>query len=569
MPNPDGDGDRPTLSAKARAGAWIRRRARIDARALAALRIALGLLLVADACLRWTDLEAHYTDAGLLPAQRLPELYPLAGALGLPSLGLGAWAFHLVLAGLVLAGVLLVLGVGSRWVALGALGLLALVQARNPLVLHAGDSLLRRLLFWAVFLPLGSRWSVDARRRGPGPAHVANAASLGLFTQVVVVYAANLLHKIETAGNWLDGTALAYVLHGDIYAALGGPRLAELPLEALAALNYLWLGLLATAPLLVLTTGRRRLALVAAFALGHLGMAATLRLGLFPAISLAGLIAFLPASLWDRLEGSAARPVPSPASSQALSPSASIRSTGSRTSAALTAASGARADAGEPDPSEPVGPTDPAGTDDPRAPPGSVGEEPVPTTSGPSRREDGVGSAAPEAGRASSARGRLAGPVQAGVAVLIVLLLVWNLAGLGFVDAPGMVTSMADPDDYGWRMFAAAPEADEWLVAPATLADGSRTDARHEGPTAWERPSRGHAYLDTRWRKYERSLEADDELLTAYADYLCTGALAGVDRPIVNLTIQRIRQPISIEGGPPGDLEVQTLLDHRCSSRGG
>src|SRR5215218_10030031 len=44
-----------------------------DLRSLAAFRVVLGLLMLADLASRATDLRAHYTDAGVLPRTVLLE----------------------------------------------------------------------------------------------------------------------------------------------------------------------------------------------------------------------------------------------------------------------------------------------------------------------------------------------------------------------------------------------------------------------------------------------------------------------------------------------------------------
>ena len=63
-------------------------------------------------------------------------------------------------------------------------------MARNPVVLHGGDMTIRLMLFWAVFLPTGARFSVDAGRK-PAAVQPTRALSLGtaaLTFQVCFVY---------------------------------------------------------------------------------------------------------------------------------------------------------------------------------------------------------------------------------------------------------------------------------------------------------------------------------------------------------------------------------------------
>jgi hypothetical protein len=47
--------------------------------------------------------------------------------------------------------------------------MLVSVHGRNPTLMQGGDHLMRAMLFWSIFLPLGARWSFDAAGREPGP----------------------------------------------------------------------------------------------------------------------------------------------------------------------------------------------------------------------------------------------------------------------------------------------------------------------------------------------------------------------------------------------------------------
>lgn len=270
----------------------------VDRRALAALRISVGCLLLADLAIRSRDLVAHYTDAGVLPRALLHEQYgglaSLAFAHGLSG---AAWVQGLlfVLAGV--AALAMILGYRSRLATAVSFLLLVSLHARNPVLLNAGDSLLRRLLLWGLFLPLGSRWSVDALRGGRGSGPVAGVATAALLLQVVIIYVVNGVIKLR-GGAWLSGTAIRLVFELDHLTVYLGDRLAEFPM-LLQGLGWLWLGLLVASPLLVVLRGRPRAVLAGLFAAMHLGMFLTMRLGLFPLVSIAALLAFLPPRVWD------------------------------------------------------------------------------------------------------------------------------------------------------------------------------------------------------------------------------------------------------------------------------
>src|SRR5262249_20163344 len=159
-----------------------------DVRSLAVLRMALGSILLADLWVRSRDLAAMYTDDGIAPVAFVRNL--TSG---------GQWSLHLLGGALwyqatlfVLAAVLAVaLGVGfrTRLATIGSWILLASLHVRLPVVLNAGDTLLRVLLFWGMFLPLGSCWSLDVRKVGPRPGgRVATPATAAYIIQLAIVY---------------------------------------------------------------------------------------------------------------------------------------------------------------------------------------------------------------------------------------------------------------------------------------------------------------------------------------------------------------------------------------------
>lgn len=277
--------------------AFVRRRVTIDRRSLAAFRIALGLVVLVDITRRVRDLRAFYTDSGVLPRSLLATLYPGYGSASLHALS-GSVAFQALLFALAaVAAVAMLVGYRTRLAVFLSLLLVVSVQLRNPLVLNSGDVLLRRLLFWGLFLPLGSRWGVDAT--GEGEAAVVGPATVGLLAQVVVVYATNAVVKLR-ADVWLRGDAVRYAFELDHFTILLGNALAGwAPLLTVA--DWLWLALLVISPLLVLSTGRLRAALVGAFVAVHAGMALTLQLGVFPLVSIASLLPLLPGGVWARV----------------------------------------------------------------------------------------------------------------------------------------------------------------------------------------------------------------------------------------------------------------------------
>lgn len=281
----------------------------IDPRALAALRIALGSLVLLDLVLRARSIEAFYTDTGVFPRAALAGSYPAVSRFSVHALSGALWwqALLFLVAGCV--AVALVVGYRTRLATVVSLVLLVSLHLRNPVVLNAGDVVFRRLLLWSCFLPLGRRWSLDAVRRtspqvtGSGRAashsRIVGVASAALLLQVVTVYTTNVLFKLRS-DVWLSGSAVERALAMEKFSMPLGDLLVQLPL--LELVNWLWLGLLASAPLLVLFTGRARTIHAALFAFVHVGMLVTMALGIFPLVLIAALLVFLPAPVWSTVE---------------------------------------------------------------------------------------------------------------------------------------------------------------------------------------------------------------------------------------------------------------------------
>ncbi len=292
MPEPS---PRPRTSAKR----ILSTRFGVDTRALALLRIAMGALILVDLFYRSLNLSAFYTDRGVFPRSALEQIRPLMHDLSLHALS-GGLVFQIVLfVALALGAVALMVGFRTRLATALCLVLLGSLHIRNPFVLNAGDSTLLMLLFWSLFLPLGDRFSVDARRSGEPVRYVADLASAAILLQVVLIYSMNAYFKLQT-GHWVNGEAIQYTFNIDRFSTPVGGWLAHLP-QALIVAGWVWLILLMVSVLLIVTTGRLRVLLVALFLSVHLGMFLTMRLGVFPLISMAALLPFLPPAFWDNV----------------------------------------------------------------------------------------------------------------------------------------------------------------------------------------------------------------------------------------------------------------------------
>lgn len=281
----------------------------IDSRTLAAFRIAVGCVLLVDLAIRATDLGTMYTDQGMFPRADVLRRYTGIWNWSF-HFASGTWGYQAFLFGVSgVLGLAMLLGIGTRWVTIGSWLMAISIQNRVPPILNGGDGLLRMLLFWAMFLPIGQVWSLDAwraKRRGSGGGDVVDSpvlsvASAAILLQMAFMYFFSAVFKTDVT--WLKGDIIAGTLAHDFYAKplgtvfLGSPLLLRGLTVGVFVLE--WVG-----PLLLFCprfTGGVRLAVVAMLAAMHLCIEVTLTVGMFSMVSLAGLVLFLPGRLWDRL----------------------------------------------------------------------------------------------------------------------------------------------------------------------------------------------------------------------------------------------------------------------------
>lgn len=275
----------------------------VDLRSLALFRICIALLILADLIRRSEDLTAHYTDAGVMPRRAMKELFNYTGSwLSFHFMG-GSFLFEVTL--FVMAGLfafLLLIGYRSRLFAFLSWLMLISLHDRNIMVLYGGDALLRVMLFWGLFMPLGARFSVDAAFNSfspPSSPRILSAATFAFVIQICLVYWTATAFKWNS--EWLGGKAVGYALYIDQFATDAGLWLkAQKPL--IPSLTYLTLFMEFIGPFFAFSpifTGPLRTLTAFAFMLMHFAFATFLALGLFPFICSTAWVFFLPSWFWD------------------------------------------------------------------------------------------------------------------------------------------------------------------------------------------------------------------------------------------------------------------------------
>ena len=272
-------------------------RARIDTRTLAVFRVFVGVLIVADVLARSRNFHFFYTEEGVVPlelAQRATGDYVVS----VYYLTTDPTIIALLFAVQILLALQLIAGYKTRVAIVLSFLFVVSLDHRNTFVLSYADILFRLLLFWAIFLPLGERWSIDAVHAAREPRQsFAGVASVLILCQMVTMYFVNGLHKRQNE-LWTGGEATPHILGLDHITFLLGNTVRAVP-TVLQFGGLGWYYAMLASPLLLLLTGRKRLLFALPFLGGHLMFALTVRIGAFPYVALAGLLLFVQTQPWE------------------------------------------------------------------------------------------------------------------------------------------------------------------------------------------------------------------------------------------------------------------------------
>ena len=275
----------------------------LDLRSLALFRICLGLILIADLIVRAEHLEDYYTDLGVLPRSFLIDnyLHPCQWSFHLLS---GETLIQIILFGVaILFALALIMGYQTRMVTIISWVFLVSLQNRNLMVNDHGDLVLRLLLFWSIFLPLGAKFSVDEIKKGKSfETEFFSVGTMALILQICFIYWFTVLWK--SSALWTkEFSAIYYAFNLDYLSKPLAKFLLNYP-TLLKSLTCSTLYIEFYIPFLLFIprfTKVLRLIVISIFIGLHTSFILCLYLGLFPLISITAWLVLIPSLFWDKI----------------------------------------------------------------------------------------------------------------------------------------------------------------------------------------------------------------------------------------------------------------------------
>ena len=169
-----------------------------DLRALAFMRIGVAIAILVDLLIRVSDLEAFYSDSGVLPLELLfrngwNEYFVSVHTIS------GLWQVQLILFLFsFFCAFMLLIGYRTQLFTVLSWFMLLSLHNRNGFILQGGDDLLRMILFWCMFIPWGNRYSYDSIQLSGTRKNSMIPISIALFAyllQISYLYTGSALLK--------------------------------------------------------------------------------------------------------------------------------------------------------------------------------------------------------------------------------------------------------------------------------------------------------------------------------------------------------------------------------------
>lgn len=278
-------------------GRFIKEKFSLDLRSLALFRVAAGATILIDLALRTSEINAFYTDGGVIPRFYFHDLFHNINPYFLA--GSQEFVIFLFIIQAIFA-ILLIVGYKTRLVTIVSWFLFVCLINRNPFTSHAGDNVIKLFLFWGMFLPLGARFSFDSAKNPTKypETNIFSIATFAFIIQFVYLYVFAALLKLQFS-TWILGNAVYYVLYLDQWATpIGKLLLAIPPLPKITTYGTLAIELLGPF-IYVLGSKKIKLGIILVFIAMHIGFNLSLTLGTFTFAPIVILLALLPSNFWE------------------------------------------------------------------------------------------------------------------------------------------------------------------------------------------------------------------------------------------------------------------------------
>lgn len=272
-----------------------------DLRALSLMRICMAAVIIIDLSIRISDLEAFYANTGATPLDMIFGHAWNDYYLSVHTIS-GLWQVQFVLFMFALfCAIMLLIGYRTRLFTVLSWFMLLSVHNRNILILQGGDDMLRMVMFWAMFIPWGARYSCD-RLLDTNPGTSVQIWSLGTIAyllQICYVYTGSALLKGPEWSN--EYSALYYTYSLDQIAYPVTQHLYYYP-ELLRKLTFIAYYFELLVPLLFFIPVKHAffrflgVMLIIGF---HLWNGMTLLIGIFFLVGIATAIGILPSFAMD------------------------------------------------------------------------------------------------------------------------------------------------------------------------------------------------------------------------------------------------------------------------------
>ena len=270
----------------------------IDLRAMAIFRIAIAFCIIADLISRFSYINLFQTSNGVLPV----------GNLGftkyLPHFWSDSYSFQLLLFGVaILFALALLIGWKTKVSTIISWLLLVSLHSKLWITLDGADELLRAVMFWSIFLPLGAYFSVDSKKNKERKTQYSSISGVALLLLFVFYYFSAGVAKLNDA--WLEGSALEIILRQKMWLRPVGDFLSQFPvfLKVLTPAIVIFELVGPFALLIPKQFSKIRIAAISAFIFFQISLGLCLELNLMPWIATAVLFIFLPTSFFNQQKG--------------------------------------------------------------------------------------------------------------------------------------------------------------------------------------------------------------------------------------------------------------------------